>query len=95
MFSWFKKQLAPRSDEPKVLVFLNPLVMLLAGAERQKGSPLTEQEVLKVRDTAQCTTMTVSQAKRFYASLDSQVPIPRIDPENVWEEWQAIRQRLR
>jgi hypothetical protein len=95
MFSWFKKQFAPGSDEPKVVVFLNPLVMLLAGAERQKGSPLTEQEVLKVRDTAQCITMTVSQAKKFYASLDSQVRVPRLNPENIWEEWQAIRQRLR
>ena len=38
--------------EPVVTVFLNPLVMLLAGRERQKGSPLTQDEVLEVRDSA-------------------------------------------
>lgn len=96
MFGWLKKLFnsTPAADEPKVIVFLNPLVMLLAGCERQKGSPLTEQEVLQVRDNAQCTTMTVSQANTFYASLDAQVPVPRINPENIWAEWQAIRQHL-
>jgi hypothetical protein len=68
--------------------------MLLAGAERQKGMPLNEQEVLRIRDDAQSITMTESQADRFYASLDSQCPVPRINPERVWEEWQAIRPHL-
>jgi hypothetical protein len=92
MFGWFKKR---HEDEPKVVVFLNPLVMLLAGRERQKGSPLTEQEVLEVRDSAQCITMTASQAERFYASLDGQVPFPRLNPDNLWADWQAIREHLR
>jgi len=90
MFGWFKKRSA---DEPRVVVFLNPLVMLLAGRERQKGAPLTEQEVLEVRDSAQCVTMTVSQAEKFYASLDH-VSLPRLNPENVWAEWQAVREHL-
>ena len=34
--------------EPTVTVFINPLIMLLAGRERQKGAPLTEGEVLAV-----------------------------------------------
>jgi hypothetical protein len=77
--------------EPMVTVFLNPLVMLLAGRERQKGSPLTEAEVLEVRDRAACTQMPLSQAERFYASLDAQVPIPRLNPERIWDEWQETR----
>jgi hypothetical protein len=92
MFGWFKKR--STKQEPTVPVFLNPLVMLLAGAEKQKGSPLTEQEVLKVRDNARCIAMTQSQAEKFYASLDAQIPLPRIDPERIWEEWQAIRGQL-
>jgi hypothetical protein len=77
--------------EPIVTVFLNPLVMLLAGRERQKGSPLTEAEVLEVRDSAACTQMPLSQAEKFYASLDAQMPIPRLNPERIWEEWQEAR----
>ncbi|MCA9229373.1 MAG: hypothetical protein KDA57_01870 [Planctomycetales bacterium] len=94
MFRWFKKRLTSASDEPQVPVFLNPLVMLLAGAEKQKGSPLTREEVHAVRDGAQCMMMPVSQAEKFYASLDAQMPIPRLDPEKIWEEWQTVREEL-
>jgi hypothetical protein len=80
--------------EPKVPVFINPLVMLLAGRERQKGQPLTEAEVIEVRDSAVCTLMTLSQAERFYSELDARVPVLRLDPERVWEQWQAVRDRL-
>jgi hypothetical protein len=79
------------APEPMITVFLNPLVMLLAGREKQKGSPLTETEVLEVRDTAFCTQMPLSQAEKFYGSLDAQMPIPRLNPERIWEEWQAAR----
>jgi hypothetical protein len=80
--------------EPMVTVFLNPLIMLLTVRERQKGSPLTEAEVLEVRDRAACARMPLSQAERFYAALDAQMPIPRLDPERIWEEWQAVRGRV-
>lgn len=80
--------------EPTIPVFLNPLVMLLAARERQKGSPLTEVEVLEVRDGAACTQMPLSQAERFYAALDAQMPIPRLNPERVWDQWQAARDRV-
>jgi hypothetical protein len=96
MFGWFKKRNrnVANPNEPMVTVFLNPLMMLLAGAERQKGSPLTEAEVLRVRDTAACVQMTQSQANKFYESLDSQMPIPRLNPESIWDEWQAVRDRI-
>jgi hypothetical protein len=80
--------------EPMVTVFLNPLITLLAGRERQKGSPLTEHEVLEVRDSAACTRMPLSQAEMFYASLDGQMPIPTLNPERIWEEWQEVRVSL-
>ena len=96
MFGWFKRlnQNVADSNEPMVTVFLNPLMMLLAGAERQKGSPLTEAEVLHVRDTAVCVQMTQSQANKFYESLDSQMPIPRLNPDSIWDEWQAVRDKI-
>jgi hypothetical protein len=82
------------SDEPTVKVYLNPLMTLLAGKERQKGSPLTEAEVLAVRDSAVFVQMTKAQAQKFYESLDSQVPVYRMDPDRIWEEWQEIRDKV-
>lgn len=83
------------ANEPIVLVFLNPLAMLLAAAEEKKGSPLTREEVLAVRDGARCIAMPESKAEKFYASMEAQFPnlYPRIDPDRVWEEWQAITGR--
>jgi hypothetical protein len=77
-----------------VKVFLNPLVTLLAAQEKQKGAPLTREEVLAIRDAALCVMMTEAQAEMFYGSLDAQVRVPRIDPTRCWEEWQVIRQTL-
>lgn len=80
--------------EQTVAVFLNPLVMLLSAREEAKGAALTEAEVLQVRDSAMCTRMPLSQAEKFYAALDAQMPIPRLNPERIWEEWQAYRNRV-
>ena len=41
-----------KSEPEQVKVFLNPLVMLLAGAEKKKGQPLTREEVIEIRDSA-------------------------------------------
>lgn len=80
--------------EQLVTVFLNPLAMLLAAREKQKGSALTEAEVLEIRDGAACMRMPLAQAEKFYESLDAQSPIPRLNPEQVWEQWQLVRDRL-
>jgi hypothetical protein len=82
--------------EPKLVkVYLNPLIMLLAGAEKQNGRPLTQEEVLHIRDTAVSVMMTPEQAKKFYKSMDAQVPVHRMNPDRVWEEWQEIRNEVR
>jgi hypothetical protein len=47
--------------------------------------------VLAIRDDATCLVMPRERAQIFYAHRDAQVPMPRIDPERCWEEWQAIR----
>lgn len=98
MFGLFKRtpanaQVAP-STGSQVKVYLNPLVVLLAGAEKQKGRPLTREEVLAVRDSAAHVMMSPEQAKKFYESLESQSPVHRMNPDRVWEEWQEVRQHL-
>lgn len=98
MFGIFKKKSAPASSAAsgeQVKVFLNPLIMLLAGAEKSKGGPLTRDEVLEIRDSAVHVMMAPEQAQKFYASLDSQVPVHRVNPDRVWEEWQEIRDEVR
>lgn len=65
--------------------FIPALIVVLTHAEQQKGAPLTEAEVLEIRDNATCMMSPRSMAqamaeKRGYADLD---------PENVWAEWQA------
>jgi hypothetical protein len=96
MWEWLTRRFrsTPNSGEKTVKVYLNPLVMLIAGAERQKGRPLTKAEVLRIRDSAASTQMPVAQARKFYASLDEQMPIPRLNPDKIWEEWQAARDRI-
>ena len=96
MFGWLgrRKPEVAQSEQPKVRVYLNPLHALLHAAQKQKGAPLTEAEVLQVRDTAVAVEMTPEQAKRFYASLDAQVRVHRMNPERIWEEWQEIRDHI-
>ena len=96
MFRWLKRRATePKSEEPKVIVFLNPLAILLAIDRRKKGSSLTEEEVLRIRDNAASTVMTVSQAERYYAALDAKYPDVRLGPNNLWAEWQAIRGQIK
>jgi hypothetical protein len=73
-------------QDPLVPVPIPALVVLLTQLEARKGAPLSEDEVLAARDGAVCMMMRQSVAqlsarKRGYADLD---------PENVWEEWQAF-----
>jgi hypothetical protein len=89
-----KKQTFDSEQEKTTKVYLNPLMMLLHGAERKKGSYLTQEEVLSIRDSAAFVMMSPGQATIFYRSLDSQVPVHRMNPDNLWEEWQEIRDHV-
>jgi hypothetical protein len=78
-------------DGEQVVVLLNPLIWLLGAGEKQKGAPLTCDEVLAIRDDAKCIVMPADRAQIFYTHQDAYAPLPRIDPERCWEEWQEIR----
>ena len=74
--------------EPRVIqVFITALVYLLHYAEQQKGGPLTEPEVLAIRDGGVCMTMAVEWA----IALDEKRGYNDIDPERAWEQWQEAR----
>jgi hypothetical protein len=79
-------------DESGLLVpvFIPALAPLLVRAEQLKGSPLTEDEVLRVRDAANCVMMPPESARQLAESRGYQ----DIDPENCWEEWQQLRAEL-
>lgn len=78
------------STDPLCLVFVPALVAVLSAAENSKGSPLTEAEVVDIRDRATCialsfdTALEMEQARGY---LD-------IVAEDCWNEWQAIRLQL-
>jgi hypothetical protein len=95
VFGWLKKRNAVPEHEQKVRVYVNPLIAMLYAAERKKGAPLTEAEVLHIRDTTVSVEMTPSQAQKFYASLDAQVSVHRMNPDHLWAEWQEIRDQVR
>lgn len=77
-------------EDDLVIDFSPPLIAVLLAAERSKGSPLTEAEVLHIRDGATCIRLPRSVAEmaaeqRGYRDLD---------PERCWEQWRAVRTEL-
>ena len=66
------------------------LVCLLKAAEDCKGAPLSETEVLEIRDNATATAVPFSAA---YA-LEKERGYEDIVPEECWTEWQRVRSSL-
>jgi hypothetical protein len=68
-------------------VCVPPLLTVLQEREKKKGAPLTEPEVLDIRDHANWiavpddVVMTIIR-KRGYSD---------IDPDHAWEDWQQVR----
>jgi hypothetical protein len=77
----------PEADEPLVPTPIPALGILLLGLEKEKGSPLTEAEVLEARDSCVCMMLPVS--KRI--ALAESRGYEDIDPGNCWEEWLLFR----
>jgi hypothetical protein len=64
-----------------VVVFMPSLVALLAGAERIKGDPLTEGQVLRIRDAAQAVVTSPGPA----AAVEQERGYADVDPADPWE----------
>ncbi len=74
-------------DDDLVPVFIPALVLLLREAERSKGSPLTEDEALAIRDNGTCIMLRRSQADAMAESRGYR----DLDPEDCWEQWRLAR----
>ena len=79
--------MAPQPDDDLIITPIPALCLMLLNMEKQKGSPLTEAEVVAARDAATCMTVSrkvhdAMQASRGYRDLDL---------ENVWEDWLGFR----
>ena len=78
------------SEEALVPVFMPPLVTILAQQERQKGSPLTEDEVIAIRGRSVVMMMRQSIAEQMAQKRGYR----DIDPQTCWQEWQQVRETL-
>jgi uncharacterized protein YegJ (DUF2314 family) len=78
-------------NEDKVLLFIPSLVATLLNRENAKGTPLTEEEVIAIRDSAPCVTVPPDVA----AKMEMERGYSDLDPENCWVEWQQARQDLK
>jgi hypothetical protein len=67
--------------------FMPTLHVLLRSLESKKGAPLTEDEVIKARDSAPCIAMT----HRDVQALERTRGYADLDPELASEQWQLVR----
>lgn len=68
-------------------VFIPALVLLLKDAEARKGSPLSEAEVLAIRDGATCIAVPFDVALH----MESDRGLRDVVAEDCWNEWQRVR----
>jgi hypothetical protein len=79
------------ADDPDIVIVPVPaLVVTLKHAEDRKGSPLTESEVLALRDSASCIALPRAEAASFIEARG----YSDIDPRKCWEDWQRVRLEL-
>jgi len=75
----------------ELIIYISPsLVATLLNRERAKGRPLTEEEVIQIRDSCPAIVLTQEDARR----MDESRGYLDIDPEKCWEEWQRVRLEL-
>ena len=79
------------SDNDKLIVYPVPsLVATLLNRERSKGSLLTEEEVLAIRDAAP----SIAMPRDVAAKVDASRGYLDIDPDDCWNGWQRARIEL-
>jgi hypothetical protein len=70
-----------------VPLFMPSLAAMLAAAEQEKGAPLTEQEVIALRDGAVVMMVTPDGADSMAVSRGYR----DVDPEDCWADWHRLR----
>lgn len=74
-------------EDELILTFVPSLVSLLLSREQDKGAPLTEEEVLEIRDKATVVALPADVAVKVVAERRYR----DIDASHCWEEWQQAR----
>jgi hypothetical protein len=75
------------NNEDLLPVFMPSLAALLLHHERKKGAPLTEAEVIAIRNEA-----TVVMVPRGHVSaVEEKRGYKDIDPELCWLQWRLLR----
>ncbi|EKN4004243.1 TPA: hypothetical protein U5D81_003631 [Yersinia enterocolitica] len=69
-----------------MIVFIPKLQLLLAEAQRVKGSKLTDEEIISIRDSGTAINLPFEVAMQFNADRGGD-----IDPENCIVEWNTVR----
>ncbi|MFZ6735165.1 DUF2314 domain-containing protein [Undibacterium sp. Ji42W] len=78
------------SEEKLVPVFIPALVAILVNVEDKKGSHLSYDEVIEIRDNASVIMMEKPDASELAGSRG----YDDIDPENCWYDWQMCRRDM-
>jgi hypothetical protein len=78
------------NDKRLVPLFMPPLALVLATAERKKGSPLTAEEVTAIRDKSHGIMMEPADA----AKMDNSRGYIDVNPENCWVDWHRLRVQM-
>lgn len=78
------------NSEQLCIIFTPSLASILWNAKQSKGEPLSEEEVLQIRDKSITMTVSISIAQELAESRG----YTDINPDNAWEEWQDLRQEL-
>ena len=85
-----EKMTEKTQDEELAPLFIPSLSAILLAAEKKKGSPLSKEEVLNIRDNS----TTIMTPKSMIKSMAEQRGYKDVDPENCWNEWQLLRKSL-
>ena len=86
----FKRRNTNPPKEQLVITPIPALVTILLRKEREKGAPLSEEEVLAISDNAACIALPVSEK----AALEERRGYRDLDTDNVWQDWQVARREL-
>lgn len=73
-----------------IILPIPSLLATLLNRERAKGTPLTEEEVISIRDSCPCRVATQEQFERVRDGRG----YDDIDPEDCWNDWQRVRLEL-
>jgi hypothetical protein len=77
-------------EEDLVPTFIPALVALLIRAEELNGSPLTRDQVMAIRDNANCVLL----PRPLKAEMEEKRGYADIDPERCWEDWLIVRAKM-